>query len=76
MRCRRALEVERLSQQFEPLEHRRKVIVGMGSPMVFDVMDPVRPTSLIWEHWVRALTAASRANSSLYVIDPAASPAK
>ena len=63
-------KVERLSQQFEPLEHRRKVIVGIGSPMVFDVMDPVRPTSLIWEHWVRALTAAARANSSLYVIDP------
>ena len=64
-------KVEKLSQQFEPLEHRRKVIVGIGSPMVFDVMDPIRPTSLIWENWVRALTAASRANSSLYVIDPA-----
>jgi len=63
-------KVEKLSQQFESLEHRRKVIVGIGSPSVLDVMDPARPTSLIWENWVRALTAASRANSSLYVIDP------
>jgi VWFA-related protein len=63
-------KVEKLSQQFEPLEHRRKAIVGIGSPAVLDIMDPARPTSLIWDHWVRALAAASRANTSLYVIDP------
>jgi VWFA-related protein len=66
--------VSKLSQQFEQdeqLEHRRTTIVCLGSPGIFDVKEPRQlKASLLWPYWTRALTAAARADASVYVIDP------
>ncbi len=64
--------VTKLSRRFEDAEPRREVIVCIGAPRVFDVKEPLRlKGSLLWPYWVEALAAASRANASLYVLDPA-----
>lgn len=65
-------QVARLSRALAGVEDRRKEIVAIGSPGVFDVREPVPGrNSLIWPSWVDALAAASRANAAVYVIDPA-----
>jgi len=62
--------VTKISRQVEPLDG-RKMIVSIGSPTIFDVIEPQdRTKSLIWPQWVEALTAASRSNVSVYVVDP------
>ena len=66
------MKVSAFARQFPTVEYRRKLIVAIGSPRVFDIPEPRdRHESLLWSQWVRALTDASRANISLYVIDPA-----
>jgi VWFA-related protein len=48
----------------------RRAIVFIGSPFVFDVRNPPQQEyELEWSYWVDALTAAARANVSVYVID-------
>jgi VWFA-related protein len=64
--------VASISRQLETFEHRRKVIVCIGSPDVFDITQPPKKSgSLIWPYWVSALQSASRANVGVYLIDPA-----
>jgi hypothetical protein len=64
-------KVAKISTPFEAIEHRRKTIVAIASPRVFDVQQPPqRESSLLWDYWVSALTSASRANVSVYVVDP------
>ena len=63
--------VTTISRQLEATEHRRKAIVCIGAPDVFDINEPMQGRqSLIWSYWVDALQAASRANVGVYVIDP------
>ncbi|HWF86631.1 MAG TPA: VWA domain-containing protein [Vicinamibacterales bacterium] len=60
-----------VSRGFDSLQHKRRAIVVIGTPNVFDIDEPIeRQSSLIWPYWVRALTAAARANASVYGIDP------
>jgi hypothetical protein len=60
-----------ISRQLEPIEHRRKAIICLG---VRPVCDPEEPAaggaSILWPYWVDAITAASRANVSVYGVDP------
>lgn len=63
--------VARISQQLEPLDHRRKVILCLGLPSVCDVGEPsLGGTSVLWPSWVAAIRAAARANVSVYCVDP------
>jgi VWFA-related protein len=63
--------VARISQQLEPLDHRRKVILCLGLPSVCDVGEPsLGGTSVLWPSWVAAISAAARANVSVYCVDP------
>ena len=61
----------RSRSQLEAVEHRRKVIICLGMSAVCDVEDPpLGAHSALWPHWVAALTAAARANVSVYCLDP------
>lgn len=63
--------IARISRQLEASEHRRKVIICLGLPVVCDVEEPVLGgSSVLWPHWVAALGAAARANVSVYSVDP------
>jgi VWFA-related protein len=63
--------IARISQQLEPLDHRRKVILCLGLPSVCDVGEPsLGGTSVLWPSWVAAISAAARANVSVYCVDP------
>jgi VWFA-related protein len=63
--------VTKISRQLEADEHRRKAIVCIGAPDIFNIDEPMQGSaSLIWPYWIEALRAASRANAAVYVIDP------
>ena len=63
--------VARISQQLDPIDHRRKVILCLGMPYVCDVSEPVLGgASVLWTAWVAALSASARANVSVYCVDP------
>lgn len=63
--------VAKISRQLEAIDHRRKVILCLGLPAVCDVSEPSRGSaSMIWPQWTAAITAAARANVSVYCIDP------
>lgn len=63
--------IARLSRQLEPIEHRRKVLICIGAPFVFDVQEPAEQrSSLLWDPWVDVVRTAARANVAVYVIDP------
>ena len=63
--------VAAISRQLEPLDHRRKVVLCLGLPSVCDVGEPsLGGTSVLWSAWVAALSAAARANVSVYCVDP------
>ena len=65
-------KVAKVSRQLEAVEHRRKVIVCIGSPGIFDIAEPRdQRDSLLWTSWVDAMASTSRANASVYVVDPA-----
>jgi VWFA-related protein len=65
-------KVAKVSRQLGAVEHRRKAIVCIGSPRTFDIAEPRdHRNSLLWPSWVAAMTSASRANASVYVVDPA-----
>jgi VWFA-related protein len=50
---------------------RRHAIVWIGPAWLVDVVEPpLRERELIWDEWLRALTAAGRADASVYAIDP------
>jgi VWFA-related protein len=60
-----------ISKQLEPIEHRRKTVICIGRRSVCDLYLEQPETSLVWPYWRDALSAAARANVSLYVADPA-----
>jgi VWFA-related protein len=63
-----------LTRKMQPPEAGRKIVVGIGAPRVFDVVLPEpHEYSLLGPAWVDAISAAARANVSLYVVDPAGS---
>jgi len=63
--------IARISSDLARTEPRRHAIVAIGSPGVFDVVEPpLKSYELNWPYWVKALNAAGRANASLYLIDP------
>jgi VWFA-related protein len=50
---------------------RRHAIVWIGPAWLVDVVEPpLRERELIWDDWLRALTASARADVSVYAIDP------
>jgi VWFA-related protein len=63
--------IAKISQQLEAIDHRRKVILCLGLPSVCDVAEPAQGgTSVLWPAWVAAISAAARANVSVYCVDP------
>jgi hypothetical protein len=68
--------VAAVSRQLEGDDHRRKVIVCVGAPVVCNLDEPtsgsVRPRH--WSSWVDAVTAAAKANVSVYAIIPGHMP--
>jgi len=63
--------VTKMSRQLETVAHRRNVIICLGLPAVCDVEEPsLGGSSVLWPHWVAALTATARANVSVYSVDP------
>jgi VWFA-related protein len=65
-------QIRGLFQRLEPVQHRRKLLVLIGAPSLFM---PTEATGIgmatYAPEWSDALAAASRANVSLYAIDPA-----
>jgi VWFA-related protein len=61
-----------LSRQMESDDHRRKVIVCVGAPVVCNIAEPfsssVRPRH--WSAWVDAVSASAKANVAIYGIIP------
>jgi len=61
-----------LSRQLEGDDHRRKVIVCVGAPVVCNLDEPasssVRPRH--WSSWVDAVSASAKANVAVYAIIP------
>ena len=70
----RALRVLALiSRDLEPLDHRRKLVVCIGSPAVCNMAEPQpRGYSALWRPWVDAIGAASRANVGVCAAMPTA----
>jgi len=63
--------VVRIATQLETVDHRRKIILCLGLPLVCDVGEPpVSARRATWEAWVGALAATARANASVYIVDP------
>ena len=61
----------RVASQLEPIEHRRKAIVCVGLTVVCDVPAPVAAsTESFRRSWAAAVSAAARANASVYMVDP------
>ena len=61
-----------VSRQLESDDHRRKVIVCVGAPVVCNIAEPfsssVRPRH--WSAWVDAVSASAKANVAIYGIIP------
>jgi VWFA-related protein len=63
--------IAKIARQLEPIDQRRKVVLCLGLPYVCDVGEPrLGSTSLIWPAWAAAISAAARANVSVYCVDP------
>ena len=63
--------IAKIARQLESIDQRRKVVLCLGLPYVCDVGEPrLGSTSLIWPAWVAAISAAARANVSVYCVDP------
>ena len=63
--------IAKIARQLELIDRRRKAILCLGLPSVCDVSEPsFAGQSVFWHDWVEAITAAARANVSVYCIDP------
>ena len=63
--------IARLSRQLEPIEHRRKAVICIGTPFVFDIQEPPEQrASLLWEPWLDVVRTSARSNVAVYVVDP------
>jgi VWFA-related protein len=59
------------SRHLEAVEHQRKLVVCIGGPRVCNVLEPQpRGYNQLWQPWVRALSAAARANVAVYAVMP------
>jgi hypothetical protein len=67
---RALLVIGRVSRQLDAVEHRRKLVVCLGSPGVCNVSEPRHGHSHLWDLWVDAVSAMARANVALYGIMP------
>jgi VWFA-related protein len=65
------LTVARVARQLEPMSHRRKALVCIGARDVCDPYFEVPENSILWKSWRDAVSAAARANASVYVVSPA-----
>ena len=63
--------VARVARQLLPVVHRRKVLVCIGNRDVCDPYFLMPENSLLWNSWRDALSAAARANASVYALSPA-----
>jgi VWFA-related protein len=63
--------VARVARQLLPVEHRRKVLLCIGNRDVCDPYFLMPENSLLWSSWRDALSAAARANASVYALSPA-----
>jgi VWFA-related protein len=63
--------VARVARQLEPVGHRRKVLVCIGTRDVCDPFFEQPESSLLWGAWRDALAATARANASVYSVSPA-----
>jgi hypothetical protein len=61
-----------ISRQLETNDHRRKLIVCVGSPGVCNIEEPsasnIRPS--FWSAWVDALSASAKATVAVYAVVP------
>lgn len=62
--------VASVARQWEPLAHRRKHLVCIGTRTLCNRYLRVSTGTLLWPFWVDALAAAARANLSMYTVDP------
>jgi VWFA-related protein len=62
--------VTSISKQMEPVAHRRTAVICIGRREVCDPYLETPEYSLVWPYWRDALSAAARANVSVYVVDP------
>ena len=59
--------VKAVAQRFEDAGRRRKVLVCIGSPQVCNILEPRRwAMRSMYQRWFEAVTAAARANLSVY----------
>src|SRR5580704_11858891 len=63
--------VARVARQLQPVVHRRKVLVCIGNRDTCDPYFEVPENSILWPSWRDALSAAARANASVYAVSPA-----
>jgi VWFA-related protein len=63
--------VARVARQLQPVVHRRKVLVCIGNRDVCDPYFLMPENTLLWNSWRDALSAAARANASVYAVSPA-----
>jgi VWFA-related protein len=63
--------ITELAHQLEPVKHRRKTLVCIGTPSVFNPTEPLGRSGLTYSgNWYGAVKDASRSNVSVYLIDP------
>jgi hypothetical protein len=59
--------VSSVSRRFEDADRRRKVLVCIGTAQVCNILEPRRwALRQMWQHWIDAVSAAARANLSVY----------
>jgi VWFA-related protein len=62
--------ISNAARHLEGVEHRRKAIICLGLPHVCDVEEPrLGGANVLWPAWVGAISAAARANASVYCVD-------
>ncbi len=63
--------VARIAASLEPVEHRRKALICLGGVAVCNPPEPVTgSTDAFRKAWTAAMSAAARANLSVYEVDP------
>jgi VWFA-related protein len=63
--------IAKIAKQLESIDHKRKIVICLGMPLVCDVGEPqLGGNSPYWKAWVDAITSTARANVSVYCVDP------
>ncbi len=62
--------IAKIAKQLELIDHKRKVVLCLGLPLVCDVSEPpMGGNSPYWSAWVDAIASTARANVSVYCVD-------